>query len=112
MATPMRQLMQRRPIISSRIFEGVLRRQVDAVLGAAVECAVRLVVGDVRAGVVQNLLARLDSLESRVLFRCVWRDALDLLSVEDGVDAVDEFGFLGVLVVASFGAPVSPVVPV
>src|SRR5579863_1285853 len=96
MATPMRQLMQRRPIISSRILEGVLRRQVNAVLRPAVECAVGLIVRDVRAGVVQNLLARLNSFKGRVLFRRMRRDALDLLSVEDGVDAMDEFGFLGI----------------
>src|ERR1019366_2348669 len=78
----------------------------DAVLGAAVKRAVRLIVGDVRAGVLQNLFARLGSLEGCVLFGRVWRDALDLLGVEDRVYAVDEPRFPGVRFVVRSRAPI------
>src|ERR1035437_1603576 len=78
----------------------------DAVLGAAVKRAVRLIVGDVRAGVLQNLFARLGSLEGCVLFGRVWRDALDLLGVEDRVHAVDEPRFPGVRFVVRSRAPI------
>src|SRR5580704_12632903 len=92
--------MQCSAVVSGGVFEGVLRRQVDAVLRAAVECAIRLVVRDVRARILQDLLTRLDSLESCVLLGRMRRNALDLLSVKDGVHAVDQAGFLGIRVVA------------
>jgi len=41
--------MQCGAVVSGGVLEGVLRRQVDVVLRAAVEGAIRLVVGDVRA---------------------------------------------------------------
>src|SRR5208282_5550641 len=49
-----------------------------------------------RAGVIQNLLARLDGFERGVLFRDVRWNALDLLGVEDRVYAVDEPRFLSI----------------
>src|SRR5471032_2982577 len=76
-------------------------------MGAAVKRLVRLIVGDVRARVLQNLLARLCSLEGCVLFGRVWRDALDLMGVEDRVYAVDEPRFPGVRFVVRSGAPVA-----
>ena len=71
MAGPVRQLMQRGAVVSSGVFESVFRRQMDAVLRAAVKGAIRLVVADLRAGVLQDLLARLDSLERRILLGLV-----------------------------------------
>src|SRR5260370_13311573 len=101
------QLMQCGAVVSGGVLEGVLRWQVDAVLRAAVECAIRLVVRDVRARILQDLLTRVDSLESCVLLGRVVRNVLDLLSVEDGVHAVNEPGFLGIRVVAISCAPIS-----
>src|SRR5258708_10708076 len=80
-ARPMGQLMQCRAVVSSSVLEGVLRRQVYAVLGAAVESAIHLVVRNVGVGVLQDLLTRLDGLETRLLFGSVRRNMLDLLSV-------------------------------
>ncbi len=99
--------MQCGAVVSGGVLEGVLRWQVDAVLRAAVECAIRLVVRDVRARILQDLLTRVDSLESCVLLLRVWRNVLDLLSVEDGVHAVNEPGFLGIRVVAISCAPIT-----
>src|SRR5665213_3447079 len=96
----MSQLMKCRAVIPSSVLEGVLRWQVDAVLRAAIECAIRLVVRDVRARVRQDLLSRLDSLEGCVLLGRVRRNPLDLLGVEDRVYAVNEPRFLGIRVVA------------
>jgi hypothetical protein len=56
---PVRQFVQCRAVVACCVLESVFRRQVDAVLGTAVECAIRLVMSDVRAGVVQDLLTRL-----------------------------------------------------
>ena len=55
---------------------------------------------DVRARVVQDLLARLDSLKGCVLFGGVRRNAVDLLGVEDRIHAMDEPRFLGGRLVA------------
>jgi hypothetical protein len=96
----MRQLVQRGAVVCGGVFEGVLRRQVNAVLSPAVECTVRLVVRDVRARVLQDLLASLYSLECRLLFGRVRGNALDLLSVKDGVNTVDEPRSLSIRVVA------------
>src|SRR5471032_1250253 len=76
-------------------------------MGAAVKRLVRLIVGDVRAGVLQNLLARLGSLEGCMLFWRVGRNALDLVGVEDRVYAVDEPRFPGVRFVVRSGAPIA-----
>ena len=57
----------------------------------------------------QDLLARLDSLESCLLLGRVRRNALDLLSVEDGVHAVNEPRFLGIRVVAGWPCLTDPV---
>ena len=106
---PVRQLMQCSAVISGSVLEGILRWQVDAVLRAAVECAIRLVVRDVRARVLQDLLARLDGFETGVLLGRVGRNALDLLGVEYRVHAVDEPRFLGIravpLAVLAFPPP-------
>src|ERR1700722_3927052 len=99
--------MQCGAVVSGGVLEGVLRRQVDAVLRAAVECAIRLVVRDVRARILQDLLTRLDSLESGVLLAHVRRNPLDLLGVEYGVYAVDELRFLSVRAVAIGRAPIT-----
>src|SRR5260370_28376928 len=99
--------MQCGAVVSGGVLEGVLRWRVDAVLGTAVESAIRLVVRDAGTRVIQDLLARLDSLESCVLLGRVRRNALDLLSVEDGVHAVDKPRFLGARVVARSPAPIA-----
>ena len=49
---------------------------------------------------VQDLLASLDSLEGCVLFWRVRRNTIDLLGIEDRVNAMDEPRFLGARVVA------------
>src|SRR3984957_20722240 len=92
--------MQCGAVVSGGVLEGVLRRKVDAVLRAAVERAIRLVVRDVRARILEDLLTRLDSLESCVLLGRVLWNMLDLLSVEDGVHAVNEPRFLSIRAVA------------
>jgi hypothetical protein len=64
-------------------------------------------VRDVRARIREDLLTRLDSLESCVLLGRVLGNVLDLLSVEDGIHAVNEPGFLGNRIVAISGAPIT-----
>src|SRR5579863_7486317 len=107
MATPMCELMQCCPVVSSSILEDVLRRQVNAVLRPAVVCSIRLVVRDVRARVLQDLLARLNGLKGCVLLGCMRRNTLDLLSVENRVHAVDEPRFLRVRLVAIAGVRIT-----
>jgi hypothetical protein len=62
----------------------------NAVRCPAVESAVRLVVADLGAGVLQDLLTGLGSLEWRVLPGFICRNPVDLLCIENGVHAMDE----------------------
>src|SRR5690349_6840711 len=62
-SAPVRELVERRPVVSRRIVEGLLGWQMNAVRGTAVESAVSLVVLDLRAGVFQNAFCRLHNLE-------------------------------------------------
>src|SRR5260370_30861080 len=55
-----------------------------------VESAIRLIVEDCRAAVVQNVLGHLNHFKHRPLFRGQFGNAFDLLCVEDGVHAMNE----------------------
>src|SRR5713226_7740693 len=83
-------LMQRSAVIACSVLEGVLWGQVNAVRRPIVEGAICLVVEDCRAAVAQNVLSRLDHFEYCPLFRGPFGNAFDLLSVEDGVNAMNE----------------------
>src|SRR3984885_7735203 len=84
------ELMERRAVIAGGIFEGLLGWEMDAVLSAIVEGPVRVVMDHLRPGVPQDLLAGLHSFKGRVLFRGIGRNAIHLLGIEDGVDAMDQ----------------------
>ena len=60
---PMCEFVERRAVITRRVFEGFLRRQVDAVCGRTIERAVALVVRDFRAGICEDALTTLNGFE-------------------------------------------------
>jgi hypothetical protein len=62
----------------------------NAVCQPIVESAIRLIVEDCRAGVVQNPLSRLDHLEHCPRVRGPFGNAFNLLCVEDGIDTMNE----------------------
>ena len=80
MAGPVGKLVKRGPVISGGIFECIFGRQMDAVAGAVVEGLVGLVVSDLGAGIVQNLLRQNSRLQMELaaladipgLRRSVW----------------------------------------
>src|SRR5438045_2030151 len=90
MAAIVSELVQRRAVVASGVLESVLWRQMNAVSQPIVESAIRLIVEDCRAGVLQNLLSSIDHFEHRPLFRGPFGNAFDLLCVEDGVHAMNE----------------------
>src|ERR1700733_3284564 len=104
------ELMERRAVIAGGIFEGLLGWEMDAVLSAIVEGPVRLVMDQLRPGVLQDLLAGLHSFKGRVLFRGIGRNAIHLLGIEDGVDAMDQARLVSIRATVSGGAPVVTVI--
>src|SRR5437588_3534525 len=92
MAGPVSELVKRGTVISGSVLECIFRRQMDAVAGAIVESLVGLVVSDLRAGIVQNLLCRIHDFKWSWSLWLIFRDALDLLGIKYGVHAVDEPG--------------------
>src|SRR5262249_8754914 len=70
--------------------EGVLWRQMNAVRRPIVESAICLIVADSRTAVVQNPLRSFDNFEYCPLFWGPFRNAFDLLCVEDGVHAMNK----------------------
>ena len=53
---PVCEFVKRGAVVTRRVFEGFLRRQVDAVCGRTIEGAVALVVRDFRAGIREDAL--------------------------------------------------------
>src|ERR1051326_8773418 len=82
--------MQGGAVIACSLLESVFRRQMNAVCQPIVESAIRLIVEDCCAGVVQNLLSRLDHLEHCPCVRSPFGNAFNLLCVEDGIDTMNE----------------------
>src|SRR5437867_7849255 len=86
----MRELMKGGPEIVTRRFEGRPWREVNAVGQTGVEGAIGLVMTDPGAAVSQNSFPRLQSLPLLAHTRGMSRNPVDLTSVEDGVNAVEE----------------------
>src|SRR5438128_897349 len=82
--------MQRSAVVACCVLESVLWGQVNAVRRPTVEGAIRLIVVDCRAGILQNMLGRFDHVEYRPLIRGPFGNAFNLLCVEDGVHAMNE----------------------
>jgi hypothetical protein len=97
--------MERCAVIAGGIFEGLLGWEMDAVLSAIVEGPVNVVVHHLCPGVLQDLLAGLHSFKGRVLFRGIGRNAIHLLSIEDGVDAMDQARLVSIRATVSGRAP-------
>src|SRR5260370_2094361 len=101
MAGQVGKLMKRGTVVSGSLPECIFRRQMDAVAGAMVESLVGLVVSDLRAGIVQNLLRRIHDLKWSWSLWLIFRHALDLFGVEYRVHAVYEPCITPTLTVAS-----------
>ena len=78
------------PIVRGSIFERFLGRKMNRILGAVVESAIRLVVEQLRPGLLNDFFARVRNLKRRALFFLESRDALNLRCIENGVDAPDQ----------------------
>src|SRR5260370_39334712 len=87
---PMAELVQRSAIVFGLCGKRRFRRQVDRVRETAVEGAVLLVMMDLRAGVLEDRFAGLYDFPLRVKLRLILSDALNLSTVEDCVDTMDQ----------------------
>src|SRR5580700_9852557 len=108
MARPVRQLVERCPVIPRGIFERLFGREMNTVAGPAVECPVALIVADLRAGIVENSFARADHLKGCRALWLILRHSVDLTRIEDCIDAVNEPLAAAALVIATL--PVSGIV--
>src|SRR5580658_6644830 len=88
MAGPVRELVKRCSIISRRVFESVLWGKMDAVVASVIKGVVALIVFYSSTGIGQNSLTSLYCLKWGPLLRLVFRNAVNLLGVEDSVHAV------------------------
>src|SRR5438034_4306200 len=89
-ARPVRELMKGGPVIVPRCFEGRLWWKMNCVGQTVVEGALGLVMTDPGAAVAQQGLSSLGDLPLLAHTRRMSRNPVDLTSVEDGVNAVEE----------------------
>ena len=101
----MGKFMENRAVIAGCISESLLGREMDAILSAIVEGPVYLVVDLLRPGVLHDLLTGLHSLKGSMLFRSVRRNPINLLGIEDGVDAMDQVRLVSIRATVSGPAP-------
>src|SRR5438552_10066876 len=97
----MRELMKGGPVIVPRRFEGRLWWKMNCVGQTVVEGALGLVMTDPGAAVAQQGLSSLGDLPLLAHTRGMSRNPVDLTSVEDGVNAIEETITAGVRTVVS-----------
>ena len=93
MSRPVRQFVERRSVIRTRVFEGVFGREVDAVALSVVERAVCLIMSDSGTATAENAFACFYNFEWFRWFGGMRWDAVNLACIEDGVDAVNQTVF-------------------
>ena len=93
MSAPMRQLVERGPVIAPGFLECVFRRQMYAVFCAAVKGPIRLIMSNVRAGISSGFARPLEQLRKACSLWAGAAELINLLSVEHRIHAVDELRF-------------------
>src|SRR5437870_4339676 len=97
MSRPMSEFMENRAVISCCRRESTFRWKVNLIGSPVVEGPIVLIMQDLSAGILQNALSGLNDFEFRPLFGSVCRNPVNLLRVEDGINAMDDPGSAGVL---------------
>src|SRR5829696_6198103 len=92
MAGPMREFVQRGPVVVGSTVEGLLARQVNRICRTAVVRSVALIVQDRCAGVLQNRFPGFNDLPLLPSDGGVRGNTVDLLCIENRVDPVNRFG--------------------
>src|SRR5690349_11979082 len=89
MTAPMPEFMERGAVIIGWFLKCGFGREVDQIVDASVECLIVPIMQDLGPGVLEDLFRTLNDLPFWMLPRFVFRDALDLFPVKDGVDPMN-----------------------